>query len=85
MVPSQGERLKILYNTLYSRENMGIETITYFYCQQKIHQFNHCAFVNDRLRQLLKNEMMNVHQPIIPTITSINYQCTYVENSSHES
>jgi hypothetical protein len=32
------------------------------------HLFNYCPFVDDRLRQLLKEEVMNVHQPILPTI-----------------
>ncbi len=32
------------------------------------HMFNHCPFVDDRLRQLLKAEVMNTHQPIMPTI-----------------
>jgi hypothetical protein len=29
--------------------------------------FNHCPFVNDRLRQLHRDEMMNVHQHVLPT------------------
>jgi hypothetical protein len=32
---------------------------------------NCCPFVDDRLRQLLMEEMMNVHQPILPNITTI--------------
>jgi len=32
------------------------------------HLFNYYLFVNDRLRQLLREEVMNVHQPILPTI-----------------
>ncbi len=30
--------------------------------------FSRCPFVDDKLRQLLKVEAMNVHQPILPTI-----------------
>jgi hypothetical protein len=33
--------------------------------------FNYCPFVDDRLRQLLREDVMNVHQPILPTITTI--------------
>jgi len=31
--------------------------------------FNCCPFVDDRLRQLLREEVMYVHQPILPTTT----------------
>ncbi len=31
--------------------------------------FNHCPFVDDRLRQLLKEEVMNTYQLVFPTIT----------------
>ncbi len=30
--------------------------------------FSRCPFVDDKLRQLLRVEVMNVHQPILPTI-----------------
>jgi hypothetical protein len=33
--------------------------------------FNCCPFVDDRLRQLLKEEMLNVHQPIFPNTTTV--------------
>jgi len=39
-----------------------------FFCQQVGHQFNCCTFVDDKLRQLLREEVMNVHQPVIPTL-----------------
>jgi hypothetical protein len=29
--------------------------------------FNDYPFVDDRLRQLVKEEVMNVHQPVLPT------------------
>ncbi len=35
------------------------------------YQFKHCPFVDDRLRQILRNEVMNVHQFIIPITTII--------------
>jgi hypothetical protein len=31
--------------------------------------FNRCPFVDDRLRQLLREEMMNIHQHVLPTTT----------------
>ncbi len=31
------------------------------------HLFNYCPFVDDRIRQLLREEVMNVHQPILLT------------------
>jgi hypothetical protein len=34
-------------------------------------KFNCCPFVDDNLRQVLKEEVMNVHQPIIPTLIII--------------
>jgi hypothetical protein len=33
--------------------------------------FNCCPFVDDRLRQLLKEEVMNAHQHVFPTTTTI--------------
>jgi hypothetical protein len=33
------------------------------------HLFNRCPFVDDRLRQLLKEEVMNTNQLVFPTIT----------------
>jgi len=35
------------------------------------HLFNYCPFIDDRLRQLPKEEVMNVHQPVLPTTTII--------------
>ncbi len=43
--------------------------MTYSYCYQMGHAFNHCPFVDDRLRQLLKEEVINTHQLILPTTT----------------
>jgi hypothetical protein len=33
--------------------------------------FSHCPFVDDRLKQLLREEMMNVHQLVLPNPTTI--------------
>jgi hypothetical protein len=33
------------------------------------HMFNCCPFVDDQLRQILREEVMNIHQPILPTTT----------------
>jgi hypothetical protein len=35
------------------------------------HLLNRCPLINDRLRQLLQEEVMNAHQPILPTTTTI--------------
>jgi len=35
------------------------------------HMFNYCPFVDDKLKQLLREELMNVRQPIIPNTTTI--------------
>jgi hypothetical protein len=35
------------------------------------HLLNCCPLVDDRLRQLLWEEVMNVHKPILPTTTTI--------------
>ncbi len=43
--------------------------MTYSYCHQMGHFFNHCPFLDDRLRQLFKEEGMNTHQPVLPTTT----------------
>ncbi len=45
--------------------------MTCSYCHQMGDMFNHCPFVNDRLRQLFKEEMMNIHQHVLPTIIII--------------
>jgi hypothetical protein len=35
------------------------------------HLLNHCPLVNDRLRQLLQEEVMNAYQLVLPTTTTI--------------
>jgi hypothetical protein len=42
--------------------NSNNENITYSYCQHVGHLFVHCPFVDDKLRQLLKDEVMNVKE-----------------------
>jgi hypothetical protein len=32
--------------------------------------FKHCPFVDDKLKQLLNEEVMNVHQHVLPTTTT---------------
>jgi hypothetical protein len=44
--------------------NQGVGTVTCSYCQQLGHLLNPCPFIDDKLRQLLKEEVMNVHQPV---------------------
>jgi hypothetical protein len=56
---------------LISRRNQGVGIVTCFYCQQMGHQFNYYPFVDDRLRQSLREEVMNVHQLIILIATTI--------------
>jgi hypothetical protein len=33
------------------------------------HMFSYCPFVDDRLMQLLREEVMNIHQFVLPTNT----------------
>jgi len=51
--------------------NQGAGTVTYSYCHQMGHLFNRCTFVGDRLRQLFRQEVMNIHQPVLPTTTIV--------------
>ncbi len=34
------------------------------------HLFNCCPFVDDRLKQLLREEVMNIHQHVLPITTT---------------
>jgi hypothetical protein len=49
-VPGQGESLQVLHHRLISRGNQGVGIVTYSYCHQIGHLFNHCPLVDDRLR-----------------------------------
>jgi hypothetical protein len=35
------------------------------------HLFNYCSFIDDRLRQLFREEVMNVHQHVLRTTTIV--------------
>jgi hypothetical protein len=35
------------------------------------HEFKHCPFFNDKLKQLLKDEVMNIHHHVSPSATII--------------
>ncbi len=35
------------------------------------HLFNRCPFVDDRLKQLFREEVMNTHQLVLPTTTIV--------------
>jgi len=48
-VPGPSERSQVPHHKLDSRANQGVGTITYPYCYQMGHLFNHCPFVDDRL------------------------------------
>jgi hypothetical protein len=67
-VLSLGERSQVPHHRLVLGKNQGAGTITCSYCQQMGHMFNHYPFVDDKLRQLIHEEVMNTHQPIFPTI-----------------
>jgi hypothetical protein len=47
--------------------NQGAGTMTCSYCHQMGHLFNRYPFVDDRLRHLLREEVMNIHQLVLPT------------------
>ncbi len=66
----QREKLHVYQSTLVLKGNFGVEAKICSYCQHVGDEHKHCPFVDDKLRQLLKDEGMNVHQPIIPTTTT---------------
>ncbi len=68
-IPSLSEKSQVPHHIPVSRGNQGAKTITYSYCYQVGHLFNCCPFVDDRLWQLLREEVMNVHQLVFPTTT----------------
>jgi len=53
LVPGLGVRSQVLDHRLVSGRNQGVGTVTYSYCHQMGHLFNHCPLIDDRLRQLL--------------------------------
>ncbi len=68
LVVGPGERSQVPHHRPVLRGNQGVGIVTCSYCYQKGHMFSRCPFVDDKLRQFLKVEVMNVHQPILPTI-----------------
>jgi len=68
-IPSPSERSQVPHHILVLGGNQGVGTMTCSYCYQMGHLFNGSPFVNDRLKQLFKEEVMNTHQPILPTTT----------------
>jgi hypothetical protein len=68
LVVGPGERSQVPHHRPILRRNQGVGIVTCSYCYQKGHMFSCCPFVDDKLRQLLRVEAMNVHRPILPTI-----------------
>jgi hypothetical protein len=65
--------------------NQGAVThVTCSYDQQVGHLFNYYPFVDDRLRQLLKEEVMNTSLACSSNHYNNNTQCDYIRNLSHE-
>jgi hypothetical protein len=61
----------MLHHRVVLGGNQGARTLTCSYSHQMGHMFNCCPFVDDRLRQLLWEEVMNIHQFILPTTTIV--------------
>lgn len=70
-VCGQNERLQVPHNTPISWGNLNVEIITYSYCQHVGHRFKHCPFVDDTWIELLRYEVMNIHQLVVPITTII--------------
>jgi hypothetical protein len=49
-VSGLGERSQVPHHRLVSGGNQGVGIVTYSYCYQMGHVFNHYPFVDDRLR-----------------------------------
>ncbi len=71
LVFGPGEKSQVPHHIPVSGRNQGAGIIACLYCYQMGHLFKRCPFVNDKLRQLFREEAMNVHQPIFPTITIV--------------
>jgi hypothetical protein len=67
LIPGPSERSQIPHHRLVLGGNQGVGTVTCSYCHQMGHLFNCCPFVDDRLKQLLREEVMNIHQLVFPT------------------
>jgi hypothetical protein len=66
-----GEKSQVPHHKPISGGNQGVGILTCSYCYQMGHMFNCCPFVDDRLRQLFKEEVINVHQPVPSTTTIV--------------
>ncbi len=49
-VPGPGERSQNPHHRLVLKRNQGTRSVTCSYCYQMGHMFQHCPFVDDRLR-----------------------------------
>jgi len=49
-MPSPSEKSQIPHHRLVSWGKQGAKTVTCSYCYQMGHMFNHCPFVDDKLR-----------------------------------
>ncbi len=81
-IPSQGERSQVPQHRSISGGNQGVGIITYSYYQHVGHLFNHCPFVDDILRQLLREEVMNVHQLVLPISTIVVPNVSILRNQA---
>jgi hypothetical protein len=50
LIPGPCERSQVPHHRLVSGGNQGARILTYSYCYQMGHLFNHYAFVDDKLR-----------------------------------
>jgi hypothetical protein len=48
------------WSTLVPRKNHSVENVICTYCEQVGHEFKHYLFFYDKLKQLLKDEVMNI-------------------------
>jgi hypothetical protein len=71
LVLGLGEQLRKSHHRLVSGRNQGVGIVTYSYCYQMGHLFNCCPFIDDRLRQLFREEVMNIHKLVFPTTTTV--------------
>jgi len=63
-IPRLSEWLQVLHHRPISGGNQGARTMTCSYCYILAHLFNRYPFVDDRLMQLFKEEVMSIHQPV---------------------
>jgi hypothetical protein len=72
MVLSQGERLQVPQNKSIFKGNMKLQLV---FIVNKWDINSNIAFVDDKFKKIInaiiKDEVMNVHQLIIPTTTNV--------------